>query len=243
MLSDKLSSVLEAKSQAMLDRLGIFPPPVDAIAVARGLGMVVAKDANQQSRGRFVRLPLPGLNKQESILLRPESRPERRQWATAHEIGESIAYQIVAEWGQDPRDLPHGAREQLANLFATRLLLPGSCFFPDVTKTDCDLLELKGLYKTASFELIAKRLLDSDKMAVVTIVDKSKISFRRGPQFRPVPGITNDERVCLKIVHDSGKPYQRSGAAMFVQGWAIHEPDWKREILVSTPHVAQGASM
>ena len=70
----------------LLKRAQITRPPVDALALATRLEIVVAFDHTQYSRGRH-----NVLSGQSSIFLKPDERPERLQWAAAHELGEVIA--------------------------------------------------------------------------------------------------------------------------------------------------------
>ena len=95
-----------------------------------------------------------------TILLRPEPRFERRQWAVAHEIGEHVACRVFALWGVDPRETQANAREHVANNLAGRLLLPTAWFAADAVACGWDLLGLKARYRTASHELIARRMLE-----------------------------------------------------------------------------------
>ena len=98
-------------------------PPVDALTLARALHLSVAWDERQSGRGRIVRLSeFAGTPSRGSILLRPDPRLERQQWAVAHEIGELFASRVFDQLGIDPRKAPAGARETLANQLAGRLL-------------------------------------------------------------------------------------------------------------------------
>ena len=65
--------------------------PVNAaVQVAQRLGLDVAYDTRQAGRARFVNLCSATSESRQSILLRPEPRPERVQWAVAHELGEKL---------------------------------------------------------------------------------------------------------------------------------------------------------
>ena len=74
-----------------------------------------------------------------SILLRPDPRPERLQWAVAHEIGESCAYQVFERLAVDPHEAPPGSREMVSNQLAARLLLPREWFGDDARRLAWDL--------------------------------------------------------------------------------------------------------
>ncbi|MEA1952135.1 MAG: ImmA/IrrE family metallo-endopeptidase, partial [Planctomycetota bacterium] len=73
-----------------------------------------------------------------SILLRPDPRAERRQWAVAHEIGEHVAWRVFGRLGVDPREAGPDSRESVANQLAGRLLLPGEWFEADAVACGWD---------------------------------------------------------------------------------------------------------
>ena len=166
---------------------------------------------------------------QTSILLRPEPRGERLHWAVAHELGEELAGEIFKELGVDPRAAQPGTREQVANLLASRILLP-TVWFQAAAASDCsyDLLSLKERFTTASHELIARRLLDLPPSRVITIFDQGRVTFRRGNVPGRIPRLTPAEQRCWQRVHDTGSAAED---ATGVQHWPIHEPSWKREIV------------
>ncbi len=104
---EELAAGLDRVAEEILAEAGVRSPPVDALAVAQMLGIAVALDDRQEGRARYVRLGdrLSG-RPRATILLRPEPRHERRQWAVAHEIGEHVAHRVFARWGADPRERP-----------------------------------------------------------------------------------------------------------------------------------------
>ena len=112
MTQEELSAGMDAVVMDVLDQVRIHRPPVDAMAVARGLGITVAIDARQQGRARYLRLAQArGRRPRATVLLRPEPRCERLQWALAHEIGEHVACRVFAALGMDPRETGPEARE------------------------------------------------------------------------------------------------------------------------------------
>ena len=150
--------------------------PVDAILLADQLGVTVAVDRSQAGRGRHKRMA-----GKSAIFLSPDDRPERLQWAAAHELGEMFACEVFlranVEFGRVEKDhIDPTLREQVANLFASRLLLPTRSFSDDARRTECDLLELKAIYRTSSHELIVMRLLDLPEPSIVTIFDQGQLA-------------------------------------------------------------------
>jgi hypothetical protein len=228
---EELTAGLDRVIEEILAQAGVERPPVDAMGVARDLGISVAWDDRQEGRARYVRFGgQPSGRCRATILLRPEPRFERRQWAVAHEIGEHIAHRVFARWGVDPPETGN-SREQVANSLAGRLLLPTTWFEADGTALGWDLLALKARYETASHELIARRMLECRPAVVVSIYDQGKVSFRRSNVSDRVPPPTQAETACQSAVHVRGCPSHARQGPSTIQGWPIHEADWKREIL------------
>lgn len=218
----------------LLRDLGLAAPPVDAVDVAERLGFTVVCNADQPGRGRIKRL-----GGQPTIFVRPEERPERVQWSVAHEIGEAFASRIFERLGFAPEDLAGtlepARREQLANEFASRLLLPSGWFLPDACELDGDLPALKALYGTASYELILMNLLRLKELSLVTVFDHGRPTRRRGNGQLAAPPLLPIERSSWRQAHTTGEPVDVRDGSVRVQVWAVHEPDWKRELLRTTP--------
>jgi hypothetical protein len=214
---------------ALLEECGVTEPPVDAWRVARALGLRVAIDAGQPGRGRLKRM-----GGGTAILLRPEERPEREQWTLAHEIGETVAWQVFDAVDVDPREAAAGQREQVANALASSLLLPDEWFERDAAAFDGDLLRLKQVYATASHELILMNLLKLPQLSLVSVFDHGRLTRRRGNgQLAPPPLLPLEQRI-WRTVHQTGRPAEATGAGVRVQCWPVHEPGWKRELARTT---------
>ena len=230
-----LTSAVDVLVGELLAEAGIDQPPIDALALARSSGVTVVTDRRQQTRARSKRVA-----GQPVIILRPDDRPERIQWAVAHELGELLAVSALAKSLLDVDDLSPRGREQLANLFATRLLLPTRSFLRDVERLDSDLPLLKERYCTASHELIAWRLLDGERPGIVSIFDQGSLTRRRGNVVARHGDLHPAELQCQQQAHRSGHPATRLCAgrsdqpAISVRAWPVHEPRWKREILYTT---------
>jgi Zn-dependent peptidase ImmA (M78 family) len=223
----------ELLASACVDR-----PPVDTVALAqRHLGVQICIDSRQPQRGRAQRTA-----GKRQIFLRPEPSEERHQWTVAHEIGEHVKPSLLQRLGVEPGQLRAMAGESLANLLAYHLLVPTCWFVADAPGNGYDLLALKKLYRTASHEVIAWRFLDLPAPCIVTIVDNEAIHRRRSNAWRVRRRLEPPELRCQRYVHDYSRPriVQEDGWA--VQGWPVHQTDWKREILRSVvdPAEAQG---
>ncbi len=227
---EELVDVLEGVITDLLAEGRVERPPVDAVGLAESLGITVALDDRQRGRARFVRLG--GRRRpRETILLRPDPRPERRQWAVAHEIGESAAYRVFDALGVDPREASAGAREAVANRLASLLLLPGRWFSADASDHGWDLFALKRRYTTASHELIARRMLEMPPPVIISIFDNGRAWFRRSNVPGRVPPLSPAETECRQIAHDQNQPHTAPDALQLIQAWPVHEDAWKREII------------
>ncbi|MBY0587791.1 ImmA/IrrE family metallo-endopeptidase [bacterium] len=210
----------------VLQQVGMAEPPVDAVEVARGLGMDVRLHTGQQERGRLVHA-----GGWTVIVCRPEPRLERYQWTVAHEIGEYLMAQTADRWASELVVLDGAVREWLSNCFATHLLTPREWFLADARELDYDLTELKRRYVTASHEVIALRTLESDSPAVVTIFDNGKQTRRLGNLRYRVPDCSPAERTCRLLAHDAGAAQSQEIEGVRIRAWPLHEDEWKREIV------------
>jgi Zn-dependent peptidase ImmA (M78 family) len=227
---EEVLEVVDRSVAELLAAAGLSGPPVDAIALAqRHLGMLVCLDRTQSQRGRAQRA---GGRKQ--IFLRPEPTEERHQWTVAHEIGEHLKVALLERLGVTPQQTGAMAGESLANLFAYRLLVPTCWFASDAPAFDYDVLQLKARYRTASHEVIAWRFLDLPESCIVTILDNDHITRRRSNAWRVrTRELSPAERECQRYVHTRGESHTVRSEGWTVQGWPVHQADWKREILRS----------
>jgi Zn-dependent peptidase ImmA (M78 family) len=204
-------------------------PPVDAIQLAQGhLGMIVCLDRGQRQRGRAQRAA-----GRKQIFLRPEPTEERHQWTVAHEIGEHLKPALLERLGIAPEQTKAMMGESLANLFAQRLLVPTGWLADDARACGHDVLELKQRFRTASHEVLAWRLLDLPDPCIITIVDNDHVHRRRSNAWRVRRELEPPERECQRYVSHFSRPRVVRADGWTVQGWPVHQADWKREILRS----------
>jgi hypothetical protein len=238
--ADEIAAAIDACAGEVLWEAGVNEPPVDAHAVAEGLNLVVAHDYGMPLRGRFVRLAEQ--NRDDgggvaTIVIGPAERPEREQWAIAHEIGESVAYRVFERLGVSFDEALATAREDVANRLAGALLLPRRWFAADGREFEWDLFALKERYETASHELIARRMLEMRPPIVITVCDRGRVTWRRSNVSARTPAMLPEEKAVWKEAHETGlHSWDRLDAETGLESvhcWPVHEPDWKREILRS----------
>ena len=238
--SEEFAAALDACAAEVLWEAGVEAPPVDMAVVAERIGLVVARDDALPHRGRFVRLAdrRGGDIPCGTIVVGPAERPERLQWAIAHEIGESVAYRVFNALSVRPEAAPANSRELVANCLAGCLLLPRPWFARDGCSLDWDLLALKQRYSTASHELIARRMLDMRPAIVVTLCDLGSVHWRRSNTTPRPPLLLPGERDAWRQSHELGVPASAvldpaATGLESVRCWPVHEPGWKREVLRS----------
>lgn len=214
-----VSGELRTKSQ-------VFDPPVDALCIARAAGLTITLDRTQAGRGRLKRI-----DGRPAMFLRPEPRPERLQWTAAHELGELHAAMICHSVGVRGDELSPAQREQLANRFATELLLPLDWFRRECETVEYDLPALKARFSTASHELLAWRMLDLADPGIVTIYDQGLLTRRRGNTPCRTLSVLPCERDCWKYLRNVRQPRIVRAGPFTVRGWCIDSPGWEREIL------------
>lgn len=240
--TEQLSATIEAVAQGLLAEAEWLRPPVDSLAVARRLKLVVARDSAMDVRARFVRLSQFGESAtangpgRGTIFLADDPRPERRQWAVAHEIGESVAHRVFAELGIPLVEIPTAGRERVANHLAVSLLLPRDWFAEDGNSLGWDLLELKKIYRTASHELIARRMLEMSPPVIVTLFDQGAPQWRRSNVMRRPPSQSTAEASVWRAAFESGSSTEYEAQELpegirQIRCWPVHEPGWRREIL------------
>jgi len=240
---------LDSTAEELLWEAGLSEPPVDAFLIALRLGVLVTEDFALPARAQFVRLAGDARSNQQeaatlsrchgystpTIVLGQEQRFERRQFAVAHELGEFAAERVFDRLGISPRHVPLGSREQIANSLAGRMLLPQRWLAKFGIECEWDLQLLKETFWTASYELLARRMLDMSPRIVLTVFDLGKISWRQGNFNTAIAPPTATEIDCWRECHESGCPVvatsSEMGGAATVRCWPVHEPEWKREIM------------
>jgi Zn-dependent peptidase ImmA (M78 family) len=228
--SQSLVSACNEVAEELLAEAGWSNPPVDAFQLASELGYEVAFDARQEARGRFKRLA-----GRPTMFLSPDDRPERLQWAAAHEIGESAAYRVFEVLDVDPQLMETDLRENVAAQLATALLLPRREFEADVLRHNGDVPTLKAKYATASHELILTGQLRMETLMLASVFDHGELKRRRtNGRLAPPPLMTVERQAQLRA-HATGRPVVLTSHGVRVQAWPIHEAGWKRELLRTTP--------
>lgn len=225
----------------LLWEAGIDAPPVDAFLLADRLGLLVTGSGPMPQRARLARLAggrgIDGDGGSSAVLtiaLRPDDRPERRHWAVAHEIGEAFAWRVfdLLDGAETP---PADARERVANALASCLLAPRRWFLPACDAADGDLGELKRVFSTASYEVLARRMLALEELPhIISVFDQGRCTWRSSNVGGATPKVQPLESACQMRTHRAGRLVdtpRHEGPLRRVRCWPVHEPHWRREVL------------
>jgi hypothetical protein len=226
--SEDWFAAVEEVAAELLSRAEIVRPPVDVVIVAQRLGLEVAWDASQTTRGRLQRV-----SGRPAMFLRPDTRHERIQWAAAHELGEQFSICVLDRLGLTAEELLPRQREEIANQLANRLLVPTDWFAAAWRDCQGDLLAVKSTFSTASCELLGWRRLDQVGDRVVTILDHGEIARRRCNFATRTPLPQQREIAAWTACHATGLPQSETWPGGTVRVWPVHEPDWKRDIAIT----------
>ena len=74
-------------------------------------------------------------------------------------------------------------------------------------------------------------MLECSPPVIVTIIDQGAVYFRRGNLPGRAPPLSTVEKDCWQAVHHDAQARRSRDGPLAVQGWPIHEAEWKREIL------------
>jgi hypothetical protein len=212
----------------LLTAAGVTQPPVDALAVARHLGMTIREEEANESQGRPRRKAAAGV-----LVIARDGSEECRQWTAAQAVGERLKPDLMRRLGLDPAAPRAFSGESFADMIARRLLTPTAWFSHDARAAGWDVPEVQRLYTTASLELTAWRLLDLTEPCIITLIESDHIQRRRSNAWRVNKTLQPAERECQRYVHVFSRPRTVAADGWTVQGWPLHKPDWKREILRS----------
>lgn len=235
MAPQQLAAAMEDAASDILREASCRGPAVDALRLAQRLGLTVARDRSLNGRARFARLAVGRGRVRGAIFVGEADRPERLQWAVAHELGEIYARRVFSKLDVAPREQSAGTREHFANELARRILLPRAHFQSVGGRCDWDLFEMKRAFPSASHELIARRMLDMPAPLILTVCDQRQITWRRGNHTASPPALNPQERLLARVAHETNEYQAQQAAGLSIRAWPIHEPGWKREILRTEP--------
>ncbi len=213
---EEVHHAIDRVVEELLAAAGVTAPPVDAVVLARS-HLQLALDERRPRRGAAA----------------IEPTEEARQWEAARRIGEHLKAAILRRLDLAPEQARGLGGESLATVFARHLLAPSDWFRDDARALGFEVPDLQKRYRTAGTEMLAWRLLDLPEPCIITVVDNEHVQRRRSNAWPVRRELLPAERECQRYVHYYSRPRVVCAGGWTVQGWPLHRPDWKREILRS----------
>src|SRR5438477_803372 len=235
--ADDLFDAVDRLVADALRRHGTSGPPVDAIRLAQDVFDLTVREAEDEDGGRAGRFgPRPPRRRDREVVLRSTRSDEARHAACARACAKELVPAVLAKLGIAPGTENRSAQAQLVGVIAPRLLLPTKWFDRDARRLGFDLLELKDVYPTAGYELIALRMLDVDEPCVIAVVDDGTVSTRRGNSRPETKKLTAAEQAAIDKLGRYEEPRQTARAGGWTAtAWPIPGGPFGRIILRSVP--------
>ncbi len=231
--SEELFEAIDRLVAGLLERAGLREPPVDALFVAtEHLGLPVHEQAPSAGRGgRVYRHRTAGA----VVSLVPGMTYEQRHQAAAEGIVAALLPELCRKlhlpWPAEQR----GLLTQFRPAFVPRLLLPTRWFRAALRECKHDLYALKERFRTASYEMIALRWLDSDTPCIVSIVDDGVPALRRSNTATVGKKLEPAEQICHDRIAQLQQPQRHRSGGWTVYGWPIPDRLTQRIILYAVP--------
>jgi hypothetical protein len=161
------------------------------------------------------------------IFVDPLLREERRQFAIGHEIGHYLRRQL----GLEDAENVTATDERAADYLAAALLQPRLDFEAALKRHGWDLIRLHAIFRNASFEAIARRIVAlRDARAVV---HDRPLRGQRPAGWYTIPWEhrpTHEERLAVEEAIACGAPVElRTG----LTAWPVLQHDWHRAIALT----------
>ncbi|MDP2898938.1 MAG: ImmA/IrrE family metallo-endopeptidase [bacterium] len=217
---DEISGVLDKLVEELLAKCGIDRPPIEPKKIADALGLVYDETELEGRRGQSYRR-----YGRQHVEIHRKDRPERKNFALAHEIMELELKKVL----DDPRE-----SHRWANLGASFLLMPTPWFRDQCIQTGFDLAKLKKVFTTASWEVIALRTLNFSE-SIITIVDDDRVTRRKSSYpFYVSKRLSDEEKHVVLDVLQTKKVQRQHFPSCEVTGYPVFEKGHKRVILRTT---------
>lgn len=225
-----LHLLLDNLVQEFLAKASLHQPPIDACALLNAKAW------------QLLELDAPSILSKKSIQVfdpkESESAEVKKQWLAAQSLASSLQKEAKLRW-EKSNDTQAAQGISYINLIAQRILVPTQWLKSLALQFDYDLLELKRIFKTPAYEIIALRMLDLDSPCIITIVDNGHIFKRKSNCCNPPKTLSPAESMVLNYVHENSRPKKVNDQGWQVAGWPVHQLDWRREILRSIPPESQ----
>ncbi|MGL4421998.1 MAG: hypothetical protein ACRCZF_15125 [Gemmataceae bacterium] len=235
---EDLFEAIDAAVRQLLETTEQLEPPVDAVLLVQmafgfRIQMIEPEDEEPLEYGeepRRPRRPPP-----RTLVFKYDQSEESQQAMAARACAKAMLPGILQKIGIAPGTENRGLGNQLGALIATRLLLPTRWFARSARQTGFDLMALKDIYPSASYEALARRMLDvAEEPMVMAIVEDGSISWRRGNRFAAPRKLHACEELCIEQLAQTEVAKARA-AGWTAWGWATPGIPFRRIVLRSEP--------
>jgi len=217
---EEVAEMLDGIVEDLLAACQIEGPPVEPKKIADKLGIVYDEAELRGRRGQSFRR-----RGRQHVEVQREDRPERKNFALAHEIMELELKKVL----DDP-----GECHRRANLGASFLLMPTKWFREECFRTGFDIGELKKVFYTASWEAVALRTLNFSA-AIITILDGGRVTRRKSSYSFYVPRkLSQEEKEVVQQVLRTRKTHRKHFSSCEVAAYPVFEKEYRRVIVRTT---------
>lgn len=228
---EELIETVERFVAGMLERAGVVSAPVDALDVAeRHLGVPVewVEPAEEDDSDRRRPRPRPS---GAGIALSTDMSAEQRQRAAADGIARLLLPDIFRKLG-----VPLGSESKqfaahVRGLVGARVLIPTRLLRSALRDCKYDVPALAAVFRTASMEAVALRLLDLDDPCVIAIVDDGVVASRRANRMPATRKLEPAEQECVDQVTELDLPHRARQGEWTAWGWPVPGRPFRRIIL------------
>lgn len=228
---DELLEAVERLVGGLLERAGVTTPPVDALRIAEehlGIPVEVVEPAEEDETGR--RRPRARSNS-AGITLTTDMSASQRQRVAADGIARHLMPEILHKLGVVPGSENKQFVAHVRGLVVPRILIPTRLLRSALRDHKYDVPALAKVFRTASTEMVALRLLDLDSPCVISIIDDGVVATRRGNQSAESKKLEPAEQACHDRVSELELPHRVRQGGWTVQGWHVPDRPFRRIIL------------
>jgi hypothetical protein len=228
---EELLDAVERLVAGMLERAGVTAAPVDALALAdRHLGIPVewVEPAEEDDDGR--RRPRPRAAG-SGIALRTDMSAEQRQRAAADGVARHLLPDISRKLGVVPGSESKQFAAHVRTLVLARVLIPTRLLRAALRDCKYDVPALHSVFRTASMEAVAARLLDLDSPCVIAVVDDDVVASRRSNFMQAGRKLEAAEQECVAQITALDLPHRARVGEWTAWGWPVPGRPFRRILL------------
>jgi hypothetical protein len=174
---EEAAELLDRIVENLLKKCRIDQPPIEPKKIADRLGILYNETDLDGRRGQSFRR-----RGRQHVEIHHEDRPERKNFALAHEIMELELKKAL----DDPKEA-----HRWANLGASFLLMPTPWFREQCFQGGFDIALLKKAFSTASWEAVALRTLNFSE-SIISVVDATPVASLPVPGRKPTGKTSSD---------------------------------------------------